>query len=300
MFDNVVVPKLMLEALLGVKRPASYKIVMLLLQHGFLDENKLQGILRRRMKDVHKACAELMEKEIVRRWVHKDDGIIIYSLDNRFFDLDDICEQCIHRFYKEVNGDEKIRYTMCKFQVKLIKCIHDYARTYNGLLKTIKARYKRKHMVEEYNRGVSKKYEMKHVDEWNRNDFARFFKTKIEEEFPNSVVREREFGIRFNIEKCMGHFKKACKTKWRRYLKQFMIQTIKKFKKDDRDIVKSEYLTAEYVMLDFLKKSNLKKADHCEEKEIYCSYCLNGKCTLEDSGIKCTDVTVERMKEKYN
>jgi hypothetical protein len=244
-------------------------------------------------------CMDLLEGEIIRRWKSNDDGHIIYTLDNKYFDLDELCRKCKFKSIKSVatNG-KKVKLYYCELEG--IECVYNFIRKYYCFLKVIKRNFKRVMAQGKLDRRVLKEPDYRHVDDWIESNFVRFFFDKFME-INGAACDESKVIIRRNIRECREIFVKKCKRKWKRHLKHYMVSMLRKYDNENRTL-RSIMLINILNIDDFLKSlgSGFVDINMCPLKEIYCSYCVGGKCSLEKNKIDCTEIVVQRMKEKYN
>jgi hypothetical protein len=294
MFNKIVINKKISNEILNIKNLVSIKIIMKILKEGYIDENILCEFLEKKLLIIQKNCIDLMNKNILRKWKN-EKGEIIYTLDNKYFDIDETCKKCKFHKYEKIND---IGNYMCIKKGK--ECIHNYSRLYNGLIKIIKKKYKRVDFYfENFDyRNFKSNYNVKHIDKWNMKDFYIFYIEIRKEYWPELLFSEKKYFFMKNVSKCCDQIKKVFKKNYKRFLKQY-IRYIANLKKENGKYFDSEDLIVEKNILNFVKEKSKNNIPHmCDIKNIYCSYCLNGKCTLIN--IDCTETIILKMKEKYN
>lgn len=263
-------------------------------------ESDLCSTLIINKKDLDNVCSKLIRDNIITRLRSKKNGGIIYTLNKRFFDLEDLCANCKLLNIKKQNfGEGKISVWACDRSNDSPICCHDYIRSYYNVIKMLRIEYEKVGSVELLDRKFSKK-RFKYVDDWNQNDFISFFLNYYKEIYP-TLMQPSITDFRRKIKNTIKMFKNNVGRGWRRLCKYYILNIVNCSKGDLFKI--SPELTSSISINRYLTEKSTKKlqgVEFCAIRSIYCSFYKNGKCELLASGVECTDMTLKKMKEKYN
>ena len=226
-------------------------------------------------------------------------GLRSYILNVSFLDrYCEMCDKCKFLLKNKVtNNDKKVTIRQCTVGVnnKEIYCSNALVMKMMNACKLLgKEKYEQDVTTYYFRKKIWEKQE-KRVKDWNIGDFADYVLVLYKEHYSRFIAPDKNT-ISYYLKTVYKGIRKLIedKRKSNTILKYFLKKSFMRLSK------KGKRVNFNYLIGSDLDRTIADFPIFCKEKDIYCSYMINGDCYLLDKQQRCTEYLRNVMEEKYN